>query len=133
MLIGGATPYDSQLSLKMIPLNNTSDAPVYKEIFRRILNLHQLGASDVKRFVLRVFERHMSNARVDFLAVWNDAFEKVSRARSQLQALEAQADSIRALDSMVENRAVLNREKLVPSNLNWIWPSPTGTNFRKAA
>ena len=66
LLTGGATPFDGDINLKMIPLNNVQDSAIYKEIFRRILNVHKLGASDVKRFMLRVFERHMSNSKVDF-------------------------------------------------------------------
>ena len=70
LLTGGATPFDGDINLKMIPLNNVQDSAIYKEIFRRILNLHKLGAADVKRFMLRVFERHMSNSKVDFYEVW---------------------------------------------------------------
>ncbi|WP_111977005.1 ATPase [Algibacillus agarilyticus] len=107
LLTGGSTPFDMDINLKMIPLNNASDAPIYKEIFRKILNLHKLSSSDVKRFILRVFERHMSNSKVDFFNVWNQAFDKVTRARKELRALEKQQDAIAALESMLDNRSVL--------------------------
>ncbi|NTS77265.1 ATPase [Catenovulum sp. SM1970] len=107
LLTGGATQYDMDISLKMIPLNNATDAPIYKEIFRKILNLHKLSSSDVKRFILRVFERHMSNSKVDFFNIWNQAFDKVNRARKELRALEQQKEAIAALESMLDNRAVL--------------------------
>ncbi|WP_440053289.1 ATPase [Pseudoalteromonas sp. T1lg65] len=107
LLTGGATPYDGDVNLKMIPLNNVQDAPVYKEIFRRILNLHKLGAQDVKRFMLKVFERHMSNSKVDFYEVWRRAFDKVNRARRELTALESMQEPISALESMLESEATL--------------------------
>ncbi|AWB68455.1 ATPase [Saccharobesus litoralis] len=107
LLTGGATQFDMDIALKMIPLNNASDAPIYKEIFRKILNLHKLSSQDVKRFILRVFERHMSNAKVDFFDVWNQAFEKVNRARKELRALEKQQEAIAALENMLDNRSVL--------------------------
>ncbi|MCG9769355.1 ATPase [Pseudoalteromonas piscicida] len=107
LLTGGATPFDGDINLKMIPLNNVQDAPVYKEIFRRILNLHKLGAQDVKRFMLKVFERHMSNSKVDFYEVWRRAFDKVNRARRELNALESIQEPISALEKMLENEAVL--------------------------
>ncbi len=107
LLIGGATPFDGDINLRMIPLNNVSDAPTYKEIFRRMLNLHKLGASDVKRFMLRVFERHMSNANVDFYEVWQRAFDKVNRARRELNALETMQEPIAALESMLEHQSAL--------------------------
>ncbi|WP_100913586.1 ATPase [Pseudoalteromonas spongiae] len=107
LLTGGATPFDSVLNLKMIPLNHAHDAPIYKEIFRRILNLHKLGAQDVKRFMLKVFERHMSNAKVDFYDVWQRAFEKVNRAKIELKALEQNGEAITALESMLEHQSAL--------------------------
>lgn len=107
LLTGGANPFDSELNLKMIPLNNAADAPVYKEIFRRILNLHKLGASDVKKFMLRVFERHMSNSRVDFYEVWSRAFDKVHRARRELAVLEKMSEAIAALETMLEHQSTL--------------------------
>ncbi|MEI5638823.1 MULTISPECIES: ATPase [unclassified Pseudoalteromonas] len=107
LLTGGATPFDGDINLKMIPLNNVQDAPVYKEIFRRILNLHKLGAQDVKRFMLKVFERHMSNSKVDFYEVWRRAFDKVNRARRELTTLESMQEPISALETMLESEAVL--------------------------
>lgn len=107
LLTGGATPFDGDINLKMIPLNNVQDSAIYKEIFRRILNLHKLGASDVKRFMLRVFERHMSNSRVDFYEVWRRSFDKVNRAKRELKALESMQEPIAALESMLENQTVL--------------------------
>lgn len=112
LLTGGATPFDTDINLKMIPLNNSSDAPVYKEIFRKILSLHKLGSQDVKRFMLRVFERHMSNARVDFFEVWNNAFSRVNRDRKELYALVAQKKAIEDLSSLLQHQAVL-RGKIV--------------------
>ena len=107
LLTGGATPFDGDINLKMIPLNNVQDSAIYKEIFRRILNLHKLGASDVKRFMLRVFERHMSNSKVDFYEVWRRSFDKVNRAKRELKALESMQEPISALESMLENQTVL--------------------------
>lgn len=107
LLTGGASPFDSVYNLKMIPLNNAHDAPIYKEIFRRILNLHKLGAKDVKRFMLKVFERHMSNAKVDFFDVWQRAFDKVNRAKTELAALESSGEAILALESMLEHQSTL--------------------------
>ena len=107
LLTGGASPFDSDISLKMIPLNNVQDSAIYKEIFRKILNLHKLGAPDVKRFMLRVFERHMSNSKVDFYEVWRRAFDKVNRSRRELKALESMQEPIHALESMLENQSVL--------------------------
>ncbi|MED5523255.1 MAG: ATPase [Pseudomonadota bacterium] len=106
LLTGGASPYD-HLAMKLIPLNNVSDAPVYKEIFRRMLNLHKLTAQDVKGFMLKVFDRHFSNARIDFLAVWHSAFDRVNRMRAQLMAMEKEADAVKALEHLLDSRAVL--------------------------
>ncbi|HBN88234.1 MAG: hypothetical protein ACI832_003031 [Rheinheimera aquimaris] len=106
MLTGGATPYDSRINLRMIPLNNVSDAPVYKDIFRRILNLHKLTAQDVKRLLLPVFARHLGDPKVDFYAVWHGAFEKVNRDRRELKALESQQEGVTALEHMLDARAV---------------------------
>ena len=107
MLTGGATPYDSKINLRMIPLTNVSDAPVYKDIFRRILNLHRLTAQDVKRLLLPVFARHLSDPKVDFYTVWHNAFEKVNRDRRELKALENQQEAVEALENLLDNRAVL--------------------------
>ena len=107
MLTGGATPYDSKINLRMIPLTNVSDAPVYKDIFRRILNLHRLTAQDVKRLLLPVFARHLSDPKVDFYTVWHNAFEKVNRDRRELKALENQQQAVEALENLIDNRAVL--------------------------
>ncbi len=107
MLTGGATPYDSKINLRMIPLTNVSDAPVYKDIFRRILNLHRLTAQDVKRLLLSVFARHLSDPKVDFYTVWHNAFEKVNRDRRELKALENQQQAVEALENLLDNRAVL--------------------------
>ncbi len=107
LLTGGATQFDGEINLKMIPLNNVQDSAIYKEIFRRILNLHKLGANDVKRFMLRVFERHMSNSKVDFYEVWRRSFDKVNRAKRELKALESMQEPIAALESMLENQTVL--------------------------
>ncbi|MCF2858623.1 ATPase [Pseudoalteromonas sp. SMS1] len=112
LLTGGATPYDGDINLKMIPLNNVQDAAIYKEIFRRILNLHKLGAHDVKRFMLRVFERHMSNSKVDFYEVWRRAFDKVNRSKRELNALESMQEPIGALEQMIESEATI-KGKLV--------------------
>lgn len=107
LLTGGATPYDSKINLRMIPLTNVSDAPVYKDIFRRILNLHRLTAQDVKRLLLPVFARHLSDPKVDFYTVWHNAFEKVNRDRRELKALENQQQAVEALESLLDNRSVL--------------------------
>jgi hypothetical protein len=107
MLTGGATPYDSKINLRMIPLTNVSDAPVYKDIFRRILNLHRLTAQDVKRLLLPVFARHLSDPKVDFYTVWHNAFEKVNRDRRELKALENQQQAVEALENLIDNRSVL--------------------------
>ena len=107
LLTGGATQFDGEINLKMIPLNNVQDSAIYKEIFRRILNLHKLGANDVKRFMLRVFERHMSNSKVDFYEVWRRSFDKVNRAKRELKVLESMQEPIAALESMLENQTVL--------------------------
>lgn len=107
LLTGGATPYDSKINLRMIPLTNVSDAPVYKDIFRRILNLHRLTAQDVKRLLLPVFARHLSDPKVDFYTVWHNAFEKVNRDRRELKALESQQQAVEALESLLDNRSVL--------------------------
>ncbi|MFC3034557.1 ATPase [Pseudoalteromonas fenneropenaei] len=107
LLTGGATQFDGEINLKMIPLNNVQDAAIYKEIFRRILNLHKLGAQDVKRFMLRVFERHMSNSKVDFYEVWRRAFDKVNHARRELNALETMSEAIAALETMLEGESGL--------------------------
>ena len=106
LLTGGATPFE-HLSMKLIALNNVSDAPVYKEIFRRMLNLHKLSAQDVKGFMLKVFDRHFSNARIDFLAVWHNAFDKVNRMRAQLAVMERESAAITALENLLDSRAVL--------------------------
>ena len=105
LLIGGATQFDGDINLKMIPLNNVQDASIYKEIFRRILNLHKLGAQDVKRFMLRVFERHMSNSKVDFYEVWRRAFDKVNHSRRELAALESMQEPIAALEQMLDSES----------------------------
>ncbi len=107
MLTGGATPYDSRINLRMIPLTNVSDAPVYKDIFRRILNLHRLTAQDVKRLLLPVFARHLSDPKVDFYSVWQQAFDKVNRDRRELKALESQQQAVESLENLLDNRAVL--------------------------
>lgn len=107
LLTGGATPYDSRINLRMIPLNNVSDAPVYKDIFRRILNLHRLTAQDVKRLLLPVFARHLGDPKVDFYSVWHSAFEKVNRDRRELKALESQQQAVTALEHLLDSRAVL--------------------------
>lgn len=107
LLTGGATPFDSKINLRMIPLTNVSDAPVYKDIFRRILNLHRLTAQDVKRLLLPVFARHLSDPKVDFYTVWHNAFEKVNRDRRELKALESQQQAVEALESLLDNRSVL--------------------------
>lgn len=107
MLTGGATPYDSRINLRMIPLANVSDAPVYKDIFRRILNLHRLTAQDVKRLLLPVFARHLGDPKVDFYQVWHNAFEKVNKDRRELKALENQQEAVTALESLLDNRSVL--------------------------
>ncbi len=107
MLTGGATPYDSKINLRMIPLTNVSDAPIYKDIFRRILNLHRLTAQDVKRLLLPVFARHLSDPKVDFYTVWHQAFEKVNRDRRELKALESQQQAVEALENLIDNRSVL--------------------------
>lgn len=107
MLTGGATPYDSRINLRMIPLANVSDAPIYKDIFRRILNLHRLTAQDVKRLLLPVFARHLGDPKVDFYQVWHSAFEKVNKDRRELYALEKQKEAVTALESLLENSAVL--------------------------
>jgi hypothetical protein len=107
MLTGGATPFDSRINLRMIPLANVSDAPVYKDIFRRILNLHRLTAQDVKRLLLPVFARHLGDPKVDFYQVWHNAFEKVNKDRRELKALENQQEAVTALESLLENRSVL--------------------------
>ncbi len=107
LLTGGATPHDSKINLRMIPLTNVSDAPVYKDIFRRILNLHRLTAQDVKRLLLPVFARHLSDPKVDFYTVWHNAFEKVNRDRRELKALENQQQAVEALESLLDNRSVL--------------------------
>ncbi|WP_462174280.1 ATPase [Pseudoalteromonas xiamenensis] len=107
LLTGAATQFDGELNLKMIPLNNVQDAGVYKEIFRRILNLHKLGAQDVKRFMLRVFERHISNSKVDFYDVWRRAFDKVNQARRELNALETMSEAIASLETMIDTEADL--------------------------
>ncbi|WP_337878749.1 ATPase [Rheinheimera sp.] len=107
MLTGGATPYDSRINLRMIPLANVSDAPVYKDIFRRILNLHRLTAQDVKRLLLPVFARHLGDPKVDFYQVWHNAFEKINKDRRELKALENQQEAVTALESLLDNRSVL--------------------------
>lgn len=107
LLTGGATPFDSKINLRMIPLTNVSDAPVYKDIFRRILNLHRLSAQDIKRLLLPVFARHLSDPKVDFYSVWHNAFEKVNRDRRELKALENQQQAVTALEHLIDNRAVL--------------------------
>ncbi|GAA3911783.1 hypothetical protein [Litoribacillus peritrichatus] len=107
LLTGGATRYDGRINLRMVPLNNSSDAPIYKEIFRKILNLHNLSANDVKRFILRVFDRSISAGSIDFYEVWQSSFEQVNRARKQLELLESQQDAVESLEALRLKRAEL--------------------------
>jgi hypothetical protein len=107
LLTGGSTRFDSRTNLRMIPLNNISDGPIYKEIFRKILNLHNLSAQDVKRFILKVFDRSLGSGQIDFFEIWQNAFEQVNRSRKQLEILEAQQDAVESLESLRERRAEL--------------------------
>jgi hypothetical protein len=107
LLTGGPTKFDSRVNLRMVPLANNSDAPVYKEIFRKILNLHNLSAQDVKRFILKVFDRAISAGSIDFYEVWQSSFEQVNRARKQLELLESQQDAVEALEQLRHKRGEL--------------------------
>ncbi len=107
LLTGGPTKFDSRVNLRMVPLANNSDAPIYKEIFRKILNLHNLSAQDVKRFILKVFDRAISAGAIDFYDVWQSSFEQVNRARKQLALLESQQDAVEALEQLRQKRGEL--------------------------
>ena len=107
LLTGGPTKFDSRVNLRMVPLANTSDAPIYKEIFRKILNLHNLSAQDVKRFILKVFDRAISAGSIDFYEIWQSSFEQVNRARKQLELLESQQEAVESLEQLRQKRGEL--------------------------
>lgn len=61
---------------------------IYKEIFCCIFNLYKLGVSDVKCFMLCVFECYMLNLWVDFYEVWWCLFDKVNCVKCELKVFE---------------------------------------------
>ncbi|HDO1354901.1 TPA: hypothetical protein P2Q89_000294 [Aeromonas veronii] len=88
-------------------LEHQSDAAAYRQVLTRTLRLDKLTSADVKKYLLEIFKRDLSDASIDFRQEWEKAFSEVNNERAQYQAAVSQSARIENLAEQVGERLVL--------------------------
>jgi hypothetical protein len=93
-------------------LEHQSDAAAYRQVLTRTLRLDKLTSTDVKKYLLEIFKRDLSDASIDFRQEWEKAFSEVNSERAQYQAALNQSTRIENMAEQVGERLVL-RGKII--------------------
>lgn len=113
MVYGGRSrKLRGQQDLCVFRLEHASDASVFQQVLTRTLRLDKLRSSEVKDYLLQIFQRDLPDANIDFKAEWDKAFADLNAERSQyLAAIRLQA-TLGELEQKHKARLVL-RGKLL--------------------
>src|SRR5690606_28960326 len=100
------------LTFNVFRLEHVSDADVFQRVLTRTLRLDKLKSTEVKEYLLQIFQRDMPNAAIDFKQEWDKAFNEVNRDRMQYQAALRSKERLNDLEQYYDERLVL-RGKII--------------------
>ncbi|MDM5064990.1 hypothetical protein OB934_19600 [Aeromonas salmonicida] len=103
---------DSEPDFTLFHLEHQSDADAYRRVLTQTLRLDKLTSGHVKKYLLEIFKRDLTDAAIDFKQEWEKAFSEVNSERAQYQAALEQAKRIEELAERVETRLAI-RGKIV--------------------
>ncbi len=103
---------DSEPDLTLFHLEYQSDAEAYRRVLTQTLRLDKLTSAHVKKYLLEIFKRDLTDASIDFRQEWEKAISEVNKEREQYHAALAQSKQIETLAEQVESRLTL-RGKIV--------------------
>ncbi len=114
MIYGGRNrKLGSQQDFCVFKLEHAHDAATFQRVLTRTLRLDKLRSSEVKDYLLQIFQRDLPDASIDFKAEWDKAFAKLNAERNQyLAALKLQEDLVE-LEQQQQERLVLRGKLLV--------------------
>lgn len=112
LIYGGDSKFSRKLNLTLVPLRQSGDNRVFKQLYRNVLNMSQIQASDVKQFILSVFRKSMSNADLDFKQIWETAFSQVNKAQKRFDAINNNQALFVELKEKIEERKQIRGEIL---------------------
>lgn len=93
-------------------LEHANDAGIFQRVLTRTLRLDKLRSSEVKDYLLQIFQRDLPDASIDFKAEWDKAFADLNAERSQYLAAERLKVKLSELEDKQEARLML-RGKLL--------------------
>lgn len=94
-------------------LEHANDAATFQRVMTRTLRLDKLRSSEVKDYLLQIFQRDLPDASIDFKAEWDKAFAELNAERSQYQAACKLQKVLEELELRQQERMELRGKLLV--------------------
>lgn len=108
---GGQKKGNSEADFTVFKLEHMSDARSFQNVLTRTLRLDKLTSSDVKEYLLQIFNRDLPNASIDFRQEWESAFRDVNLEREQYVAAVENLPLIQNIEQKY-NRCLILRGKV---------------------
>ncbi|MYZ52269.1 hypothetical protein [Malikia spinosa] len=94
-------------------LEHANDAATFQRVLTRTLRLDKLRSSEVKDYLLQIFQRDLPDASIDFKAEWDKAFAELNAERSQYLAAVRLQQVLEELEQRQQERMELRGKLLV--------------------
>jgi hypothetical protein len=114
MVYGGRSrKLGGQQDFCVFRLEHANDAATFQRVLTRTLRLDKLRSSEVKDYLLQIFQRDLPDASIDFKAEWDKAFADLNAERSQYQAACKLQKILEELEKGQQERLELRGKLLV--------------------
>lgn len=102
-IYGGAkSKKTSDIDFTVFKLEHVSDARSFQQVLTKTLRLDKLNSSDVKDYLLKIFNRELPNSSIDFKQEWEKAFQDINLEREQYLAAVNNLETIQELEQKFE-------------------------------
>ncbi len=114
MVYGGRSrKLGGQQDFCVFRLEHANDAATFQRVLTRTLRLDKLRSSEVKDYLLQIFQRDLPDASIDFKAEWDKAFADLNAERSQYQAACKLQKVLEELEQRQQERMELRGKLLI--------------------
>ena len=95
-LMGGKWKHSHTMDLTLIPLENTRQVNVYRDLIKSLLALGKMSAKDAKKLILKTFKNELddTHGKLDFDALWESEFEAFRKQRHKIEILSLNREKI---------------------------------------
>lgn len=115
LIYGGQTSSrkSGEPDFTVFKLENRRYAKVFQSVLTQTLRLDKLKSSDVKEYLLDIFEFDLSDARINFKEEWDKAFSEVNAEFDQYKAAEKYKEQIEQIEEDYMQRQQLRGKIIV--------------------